>query len=46
MQLWAALYAFTTVYPQTGLTALVVVLVVVLAALVYTTRPQPGGDAS
>jgi len=39
MQLWAALYALTTVYPNPGLTALVVVLVAVLAALIYTTCP-------
>ncbi|MXR20774.1 hypothetical protein [Halobacterium bonnevillei] len=40
MQLWAALYALTTVYPNPGLTALVVVLVAVLAALIYATRPS------
>lgn len=39
LQLWAALYALTTVYPNPGLTGLVVVLVGVLAALIYATTP-------
>ena len=39
MQFWAALYALTRVYPQPRLTALVVALVVVLAALIYDTAP-------
>jgi hypothetical protein len=38
MQFWAALYALTTVYPNPGLTALVVALVAVLVALIYATR--------
>ena len=43
MQFWAALYALTTVYPQPGLTTLVVVVLVLLAVLVYATRPQNAG---
>ncbi|MXR20030.1 hypothetical protein [Halobacterium bonnevillei] len=39
MQFWVALYALTTVYPNPGLTALVVVLVAVLVGLIYATRP-------
>jgi hypothetical protein len=39
MQFWAAVYALTTVYPDPGLTALVVALVAVLVALIYATRP-------
>jgi len=43
MQFWAAIYALTTVYPQPGLTALATALLVVLAALIYLTRPQAWG---
>jgi hypothetical protein len=39
-QFWGGLYALTTVYPNTGLTALVVVLLLTLAALIYAHRPS------
>jgi len=44
MQLWAAGYATTTVYPNPGLTALSVTLIGILAALIYDTRPVAGGS--
>gem|GEM_PF-3109907 len=43
MQLWAALYALTAVYPNPGLTAATTALAAVLAALIYLTRPPAWG---
>jgi hypothetical protein len=39
MQLWAALYALTRVYPNPGLTSLVLVLVGVLVTFIVDTAP-------
>lgn len=41
MEVWAALYALTTVYPNPGLTGLVLSVLAVLAALLYAHRPRP-----
>ncbi|MXR20313.1 hypothetical protein [Halobacterium bonnevillei] len=46
MQFWAAIYALTTVYPEPGLTALVTVVLAVIGALIYLTRPPAWGDGS
>lgn len=43
MQFWAGLYAVGRVYPQPRLTAVTVLLVVVLAALILETTPTTGG---
>jgi hypothetical protein len=38
-QFWAGLYGLTTVYPNPGLTALTVSVLLALAALIYAHRP-------
>lgn len=43
MQFWASVYALTTVYPNPGLTSLVVAVLGVLAALIYDSRPAAWG---
>ena len=46
MEFWVALYALTVAYPNPGLTALVVVVLVILGVLLYDARPRPRGGAA